>query len=130
MNDVYGHDVGDEVIKAIASQLATHFEGDIVARMGGEEFAVISKNPEYRNSFAHIHEFRNKIAKQTLEVKGHPIKFTCSIGVNNILGKSLDEMMVHADRLLYLAKQGGRNRVEGKPYTQSMSKFAKTSSVE
>ena len=128
--DINGDGLPDEVIKAIASQLTTHFEGDIVARMGGEEFAVISKNPEYRNSFAHIYAFRDKIAKQTIEVKGLQIKFTCSIGVNNILGKSLDEMMVHADRLLYLAKQGGRNRVEGKPYTQSMSKYAKTSSAE
>jgi diguanylate cyclase (GGDEF)-like protein len=130
VNDVYGHDVGDEVIKSTANQLTQHFEGDIVARMGGEEFAVISKNPEYRNSFAYIHEFKNKVAKQTIEVKGNQIKFTCSIGVNNILGKSLDEMMVHADRLLYLAKQGGRNRVEGKPYTQSTSYQIKVSSAE
>lgn len=131
VNDVYGHDIGDEVIKTVASQLTLHFKGDIVARMGGEEFAVISLNPDYRTSFAHIHEFKNNIAKQTLEVKGHKIKFTCSIGVNNILGKSLDEMMVHADRLLYIAKQSGRNRIEGKPYSQqSPSRQVKVSSAE
>lgn len=131
VNDVYGHDIGDEVIKTVASQLTLHFKGDIVARMGGEEFAVISLNPDYRTSFAHIHEFKNNIAKQTLEVKGHRIKFTCSIGVNNILGKSLDEMMVHADRLLYIAKQSGRNRIEGKPYSQqSPSRQVKVSSAE
>ena len=130
INDVYGHDIGDEVIKSVANQLTLHFKGDVVARMGGEEFAVISLNPEYGNSFAHIHEFKNSIARQTLQIKGHEIKFTCSVGVNNILGKSLDEMMVHADRLLYLAKQGGRNRVEGKPYSQSVRRQEQVSSVE
>jgi diguanylate cyclase (GGDEF)-like protein len=118
VNDVYGHDVGDEVIKDIAEALKLHFKEDVVARMGGEEFAVLSLNPDYLHSFAHIHEFRKKIAQQTLEFRGNSIKYTCSIGVSNILGKSLDGMMVHADRLLYLAKQGGRNRVEGNPSGQ------------
>lgn len=115
VNDVYGHDVGDEVIKKIANNLKTHFKGDIVARMGGEEFAVISLNPDYLTSFDHISEFRRSIASQTLKIKEHSIRYTCSIGISNILGKSLDDMMVHADRLLYIAKQGGRNRIEGNP---------------
>ena len=118
VNDVYGHDVGDEVIKGIASELKSHFKDDIVARMGGEEFAVISLNPEYLHSFDYINAFRQKVANQVLEIRGNTIKYTCSIGVSNILGKNLDEMMMHADRLLYIAKQGGRNRVEGNPSGQ------------
>ena len=129
INDVYGHDVGDEVIKGIASELKSHFQNDIVARMGGEEFSVLSLNPEYLHSFAHIHEFRQKIANQVLEIRGNTIKYTCSIGVSNIPGKSLDDMMVHADRLLYIAKQSGRNRVEGNPFGQSR-KLASTSGFE
>lgn len=115
VNDVYGHDAGDEVIKHLAQALKEHFKDDIVARMGGEEFAVLSLNPDYYYSFEHINEFRKKIAQHTLDVKGKPIKYTCSIGVSNILGSNLDDMMVHADRLLYIAKQSGRNRVEGNP---------------
>lgn len=115
VNDIYGHDVGDEVIKNLASTLKEHFKGDIVARMGGEEFAVVSLNSDYFTSFAHIDKFRAKIANQELAVKEHVIKYTCSIGVSNILGNGLDEMMVHADRLLYIAKQSGRNRIEGNP---------------
>jgi diguanylate cyclase (GGDEF)-like protein len=122
VNDVYGHDVGDEVIKDIANNLKTHFEGDIVARMGGEEFAVISLNPDYYTSFDHINAFRRKIANQSLAIKDHTIRYTCSIGISNILGKSLDDMMVHADRLLYIAKQGGRNRIEGNPSGQATIK--------
>lgn len=129
INDVYGHDVGDEVIKSIASELKAHFSNDIVARMGGEEFAVLSLNPDYRYSFAHIHEFRQKIAKQIVSIRKHDIKYTCSIGVSNILGKSLDDMMIHADRLLYIAKQAGRNRLEGNPVGQN-SRFAYTSGFE
>lgn len=115
VNDFYGHDVGDEVIKSIAVTLKEHFKHDIVARMGGEEFAVLSLNPEYLTSFAHINAFREKIFQQAVEASGNLVKFTCSIGVSNILGSNLDEMMVHADRLLYKAKQAGRNRVEGNP---------------
>lgn len=115
VNDIYGHDVGDEVIKNLASMLKEHFKGDIVARMGGEEFAVVSLNSDYFTSFAYIDKFRAKIANQELTVKEHVIKYTCSIGVSNILGNGLDEMMVHADRLLYIAKQSGRNRIEGNP---------------
>jgi len=116
VNDRYGHDVGDEVIKNIATKLKAHFKGDIVARMGGEEFAVLSLNPEFFTSFAYIDAFRLQVAQQVLNIKGNEIKFTCSIGASNILGNDLEEMMVHADRLLYKAKQGGRNRVEGNPY--------------
>lgn len=129
VNDMYGHDVGDEVIKGIAGVLQAHFKDDIVARMGGEEFAVLSLNPDYFHSFAHINEFRKKIAQQVLEIRGNTIKYTCSIGVSNILGKNLDDMMVHADRLLYVAKQGGRNRVEGNPVGRKRL-AAKTSSSE
>lgn len=115
INDVYGHDVGDEVIKDIAAALTQHFPNDIVARMGGEEFAVLSGDAQYQTSFDYIDAFREKIANQKLSIKGHTIRYTCSIGVSGYTDKSLDEMMVQADKLLYLAKQSGRNRLEGTP---------------
>jgi diguanylate cyclase (GGDEF)-like protein len=119
INDVYGHDIGDEVIKDIAAALKQYFAKDIVARMGGEEFAVLSTSPQYLNSFDRIKKFREKIANQVLNIKGHIIKYTCSIGVSGYAGKNLDDMLVHADRLLYLAKQNGRNRMEGEPLNRS-----------
>jgi diguanylate cyclase (GGDEF)-like protein len=128
INDVYGHDIGDEVIKNIANALQQHFSEDVVARMGGEEFAVLTTNPQYLHSFERIHFFREKIAKQRLNIKGHMIQYTCSIGVSSHIGKNIDEMLVKADRLLYLAKQGGRNRVEGQPLGE-MTKN-KTNDVE
>jgi diguanylate cyclase (GGDEF)-like protein len=115
VNDMYGHDAGDEVIKHFAHQLKVHFHADIVARLGGEEFAVISQSPIYLDSFEHIEAFRKKIASQFVQVKQHVIQYTCSIGVTSVLRKNLNDMMIHADRLLYNAKTNGRNRIEGKP---------------
>ena len=115
VNDVYGHDAGDEVIRHFAQQLKEHFHSDIVARLGGEEFAVLSQSPDYLNSFDHIDAFRAKIANQRVHVKQHVIQYTCSIGATSIMRKNLNDMMIHADRLLYNAKTNGRNRLEGKP---------------
>ena len=115
INDVYGHDVGDEGIKDIATALKQYFSEDVVARMGGEEFAVMSTSPQYLTSFERIKRFREKIANQVLTIKGNALQYSCSMGVSSYVGKSLDDMLVQADRLLYLAKQNGRNRVEGEP---------------
>jgi diguanylate cyclase (GGDEF)-like protein len=115
INDEYGHDVGDEIIKHFAETMRDHFHPDLVARLGGEEFAVLSLSHDYLDSFAHIDAFRAKIADQTVKVKQHNIRYSCSIGATNITRKNLNEMMIHADRLLYKAKQNGRNCLEGKP---------------
>jgi len=114
VNDLYGHDVGDEVIKDIASLLKTHFPNDIVARIGGEEFAVMSKSPQYLTSAENIEVFRQNVANQKIKVKKHILQYTCSIGVCNVVGDDLDEMLAKADRNLYMAKRAGRNQVYGK----------------
>ena len=111
INDRYGHDVGDEVIKNFSSLLKAHFADDLVARIGGEEFAVVSQSALHANNFDRINDFRLAVANQTIRVKEHLLRYTCSIGVTNTLGKNLDEMVVGADKLLYKAKQSGRNQV-------------------
>lgn len=116
VNDRYGHDAGDEVIKQFAKMLKQHFSTDVVARLGGEEFAVLSLNPEYLTSFERIEQFRQAVASHRIRFKEVVIQCTCSIGATNILGHTLNDMLVHADRLLYIAKQNGRNRIEGRPF--------------
>jgi diguanylate cyclase (GGDEF)-like protein len=113
INDKYGHDIGDEVIKNFASLLEAHFADDLVARIGGEEFAVISESAEYLTSFDKINAFRLAVANQVIEIKENTLRYTCSIGVTNLIGKDLDEMVVHADKHLYKAKLGGRNQISG-----------------
>lgn len=113
INDLYGHDVGDEVIKNMATLLKTYFPDDIVARIGGEEFAVISKLPEYVTSAQRIEDFRLSVENQLLTLNDDAIQYTCSIGVCNTIKDDLDAMLVEADKNLYIAKEGGRNRVVG-----------------
>lgn len=113
INDKFGHDVGDEVIKNFASVLKDYFSDDLVARIGGEEFAVISQSPQYLDSFDHINQFRLAVANQTIQVKQEALRYTCSIGVTTILGRDLDEMLAQADNYLYQAKYAGRNQISG-----------------
>ena len=114
VNDLYGHDVGDDVIRNVAALLTEHFPDDIVARIGGEEFAVMSKSPEYLTSGKKIEAFRLAVANQRIKIKKHILQYTCSIGVCNVVGDDLDEMLANADRNLYMAKRAGRNQVYGK----------------
>ena len=111
INDTYGHDIGDMVIKNFADLLKAHFIGDIVARVGGEEFAVISTAEAYITNLAHIDAFRLSVANQILVIKELNVQYTCSIGVYNLVHNDLDLMMCSADKNLYQAKQLGRNQI-------------------
>ncbi len=113
INDRYGHDVGDEVIKNFSTLLKAHFADDLVARIGGEEFAVVSQSALHAKNYDCINDFRLAVANQTIRVKEHLLRYTCSIGVTNSLGRNLDEMVVNADKHLYKAKHSGRNQVSG-----------------
>jgi diguanylate cyclase (GGDEF)-like protein len=113
VNDTYGHDVGDLVIKHFAKLLKKYFPDDIVARIGGEEFAVISKSPQYLTNFDQINTFRQAIEAEKIQLNAHVLQYTCSIGVCNVVGENLDEMVIHADKNLYKAKQSGKNKVYG-----------------
>ena len=111
INDTYGHDIGDLVIKNFADLLKTYFVGDIVARVGGEEFAVISTSENHITNLDAIEKFRLTVANQILMIKETMLQYTCSIGVYNLVHNDLDLMMCSADKNLYQAKQLGRNQV-------------------
>jgi diguanylate cyclase (GGDEF)-like protein len=113
INDKYGHDIGDEVIKNFALQLEAHFPNDLVARIGGEEFTVVSLSPQYLISFDSINVFREKICSQIISSKAQDFHYTCSIGVSSLASNSLDEILADADKHLYEAKNAGRNQVFG-----------------
>ncbi len=111
INDLYGHDIGDEIIKNFASLLKAYFPTDIVARIGGEEFAVISTSLQYLTDFATIDAFRMVVANQKLKIKQFNLQYTCSIGISKEVNNDLDVMMGWADKNLYRAKQLGRNQI-------------------
>jgi diguanylate cyclase (GGDEF)-like protein len=122
VNDKYGHDAGDEVIKSVADVLQKHKRtSDIVGRLGGEEFALILPETTFDNAAAAGERFRQLVADTVITVAGQRIPVTVSVGASichaDMAG--IDELLKQADVALYDAKRSGRNRVcrfdPGKP---------------
>lgn len=109
INDNYGHDGGDAVLKHFAAMLSDHFKAQLVARVGGEEFFILFTGAD--QAAALCESFRTRIEQATLRFKDTVIKFTISTGLTRIVPDSLDEMLKLADENLYVAKETGRNRI-------------------
>ena len=114
INDEYGHQAGDEVLRTVAETLKNGIRAtDIIGRFGGKEFAILM--PGLSVDYAHIVADRllNRVAAQRIQFNGKKIQTTVSIGIaasNGILG-SWDELFNQADSALYSAKEKGRNLV-------------------
>lgn len=112
INDTYGHDVGDEVLKTVANTLKKDLRvGDIVARWGGEEFIAILLGANEEQAKMKAEQIRAEVEKIVFE-KPEGLKITISIGVSEFEdGKTFEDLVKHADEALYASKQNGRNRV-------------------
>ncbi|MCE7027045.1 GGDEF domain-containing protein [Jiella avicenniae] len=113
INDSHGHDTGDEVLRAVAFCLfeVTRFH-DVVARIGGEEFAIIAPNLAFDELRRFAEKLRHEISRVALAVGEQRLGVTASIGL--ALAGPEDgpgSLTKRADVNLYQAKQGGRNRV-------------------
>lgn len=112
VNDTYGHDTGDEVLKAIANTLMENVrESDLIARMGGEEFAIFAVDMEEAEAEKYFNKLREAIARIAIEVHDGQIKPTVSIGVNIGNNGATGDLLRSADECLYEAKETGRNKV-------------------
>ncbi len=112
VNDRYGHLVGDEVLRTFAGcvQQETR-QADYFARYGGEEFALLLVDTGLEEALAIVERIRHKVASQSFAGVAHPI--TVSIGITAYCsGEAAIDIIGRADRALYAAKDGGRNRVE------------------
>ncbi|MBB5665433.1 diguanylate cyclase (GGDEF)-like protein [Rhizobium leguminosarum] len=115
VNDRFGHASGDRVIKAFAAELATHCRaGDIAARLGGEEFALVLKETMPGRAELAAERIRRAFEASEIEIDDEVLTCTVSVGVAPGRAKSVDfdAMLSAADKALYAAKRGGRNRVE------------------
>ncbi len=119
INDTYGHEVGDQVLKEIASRIKSCLsEEDILIRYGGEEFILFKKSnpdsPTYKYDMVQFaRTVKNAVTKRYISVGNIKMKVTVSIGINLYeYEKSVEEAIKHADMALYKAKQRGRNRIE------------------
>ncbi|MEG2165847.1 MAG: diguanylate cyclase, partial [Ruthenibacterium sp.] len=113
INDTRGHDYGDKVLCAIAAKLRSFFrKADILARMGGDEFAVFIENIS-DTSWIEKKAIRLCEAISAIVINGEKTQITCSAGiaVSSVQVRSFAELYQNADKALYNAKCRGRNTV-------------------
>jgi len=110
INDGYGHAAGDYVLQTVAALLRNNLRAsDVLARWGGEEFAILIPESDSRETAAMAEKLPVMLAMHEFE---HLPKVHASFGVAEYRrGDSLDALCERADRAMYAAKQGGRNRV-------------------
>jgi two-component system cell cycle response regulator len=116
INDSWGHDAGDEVLREFADRVRACTRGiDLVARMGGEEVVVVLPDTTLEAARAVAERIRERVEGEAFEIQGgaRKIPVTVSIGVacRRAGDPSANEMVKRADEAVYLAKAAGRNRV-------------------
>ncbi len=116
VNDTYGHDVGDEVLRDFASRIGANVRGiDLACRYGGEEFVVVMPDTDAGYAYTVAERLRQSIELTPFPISRAPdkINVTASIGIasSNGNGDDSDKLLHRADQALYRAKREGRNRV-------------------
>ena len=116
VNDTYGHDAGDEVLKEFAGRIRATVRGaDLACRYGGEEFVIVMPDTTSEVAAQVAERLRSTIEDKpfTLKQAGLTLNITASLGIsfNNPAGDSTEALIKRADRALYDAKNLGRNRV-------------------
>jgi diguanylate cyclase (GGDEF)-like protein/PAS domain S-box-containing protein len=113
VNDQYGHEVGDELLVAVAARMKTALrEGDTLARIGGDEFAAVLLDLDAARDCEPVLNRLLHAAAERVTVAGKALQVSVSIGVTIFPQDATDaeHLMRHADQAMYLAKQSGRNR--------------------
>lgn len=115
INDRFGHAAGDRVLEVFAETARMHVRpGDLLGRLGGEEFAIVLYDIAADNSLALAEQLRGAFEQATKDVEGLPINATLSVGLVYSESPVLDvsSLLAQADQALYFAKERGRNRIE------------------
>lgn len=114
INDRYGHDVGDAVLKWVTTSIVSCLRTeDVIGRLGGEEFAISLRDTNLAEALVVAERIREQVSSTPLEIRGENISCSVSIGVTGLKNdESTDKLLRHADQAMYAAKTNGRNRVE------------------
>ncbi|MCX7305355.1 MAG: PleD family two-component system response regulator [Hyphomicrobiales bacterium] len=117
VNDAFGHDGGDEVLREFARRLRKNVRGiDLACRFGGEEFVVVMPDTDASVAEAVAERVRAEIANKLFTVGNEAVAVTVSVGVSSLKGglDSVTDLLKRADVALYEAKNSGRNKVVAK----------------
>ena len=112
VNDTYGHNAGDEVLKAVASQLKKAMIGNgFAARWGGEEFVLIFDRSNVEDSVKILEGLADNIRAMIVYTEGYEIKITMTMGVSAGTSGDVEAIVESADAKLYYGKEHGRNQI-------------------
>lgn len=111
VNDNYGHDAGDHILKVLSLYMRKHFGNGLVARLGGEEFAIVLSGLDEDQLYNRLDDFRRAISVAQIAFEQEQINFSVSLGVIFNSDELLAKQMSLADSALYYAKENGRNQV-------------------
>lgn len=115
INDTYGHDAGDQVLRVLSAQMQAGLRGvDLLARLGGEEFIVMLPNTALAEARQVAERLRTQLERAEVDIgAGQTVRLTVSAGVSQLGGAvhRLDDLLKQADKALYRAKREGRNQV-------------------
>ena len=127
VNDTYGHDIGDFVLKECVRTLKGIFgrEDDFVARIGGEEFAIIMPSHTIDHAVVRAEEALAKIRREVYIHGSQELRFTVSMGIAQLQeNESQDSWLKRADTALYESKHTGRNKLTVAKTTLGLNKVA------
>jgi len=135
VNDTLGHKAGDDLLKGVAALLRHRMrQTDVVARVGGDEFAILLRQTDGEHAQIVAEEVVRSLSRQTAALGEQSINLTASLGVATFDHLSANEVLAGADSAMYEAKQAGRNRVamfqprKGQPQVRS-TRFAEAERI-
>lgn len=125
VNDIYGHEAGDAVLKIVGRAIQDHFRvGDVSARWGGEEFVISLPGVDSVAAHKIAEKLRQDLESIKIKIRNGELSVTISIGIAEYRDEKLVDLLEKADRAMYEAKSKGKNRIEiGGSRTQTIIKL-------
>jgi diguanylate cyclase (GGDEF)-like protein len=128
INDRFGHDAGDQVLRKVSSMFAANIrKADMIGRLGGEEFLIVLPGYDAEEAAAVADRLREMLARTVMSEIAPGVRVTSSFGVASLVdaGNDFSELLRHADRRLYRAKDVGRNKVVYLPMHERTQVFVR-----